>query len=241
MCKYPSPVARFVLPETIRSEQAIAGWEGRLDGFLSESNWHPDKFRFRAALQIAVALARHASHLYSPFILIPISQSSLVKPSSRVHDYMNGGVIGFSGIPKAICTNLCACLLLMAALSGPAWANFAWPSCGFGAVQSIIKCINLTGLTHKSHFQWCKVSYGTAVAFLIRKIENRSRAGHIWPAATTYTYVHNHDYKEGKRRDTSEGYTNMIIMYLFIYWNSQKCENSKTYADMHLELRITNH
>lgn len=37
MRKYPSPVARFVPHETIRSEQAIAGLEGRLDGFLSES------------------------------------------------------------------------------------------------------------------------------------------------------------------------------------------------------------
>lgn len=177
-------------------------------------HWHPDKFPFRAALQIAVALASHASHLYSPFILIPISQTSPVKPSSRVHDYMNGGVIGFSGIPKAICTNLCERLLLMAALSGPAWANFAWPSCGFRAVQSIIKCINRTGLTHKSHCQWCKVSYGTAVAFLIRK--NRDvQCVYDQQLQPYYTYVHNHDCKEGKRRDTSEGYTNMIIMYLF--------------------------
>lgn len=196
MCKYPSPVARFVPPETIRSTsnrrlRRQAGW------IPHRIHWHPDKFRFRAALRIVVALARHASHLYSPFILIPISQTSSVKPSSRVHDYMNGGVIGFSGIPKAICTNLCACLLLMAALSGPAWTNFAWPSCGFGAVQSIIKCINLTGLTHKSHFRRCKVSCGTAVAFLIRKIENRSCAVCIWAAATTHTDGHNHDYKEG--------------------------------------------
>lgn len=67
---------------------------------------HPDKFRLRAALWMAAGAARHASHLYSPFILIPISQTSPVKPSSPVHDYMNGGVIGFSGLPKAICTNL---------------------------------------------------------------------------------------------------------------------------------------
>lgn len=95
----------------------------------------------------------------------------------------------------------------MAVLSGPAWANFAWPFYGFGAVQSIIKCINLSGLAHKSHLQWCKVTYGTAVAFLIRKKENSSCAVRITP-----TYVHGHDDKE-----SSEGYTNMIRTYLFLY------------------------
>lgn len=109
MCKYPSPVAPFVLPRNNLFRTSNRGVEKAAGWIPFGIHWHPDKFKFRAALRIAVTLARHASHLYSPFISIPISQTSPVKPSSLVHDYVNGGVIGFFGASQQLFALIYAC------------------------------------------------------------------------------------------------------------------------------------